>query len=102
MTTTQHTQGPWEAEEHGVIRGRNGMIRPFICQVQDDHNDEETQANAHLIAAAPELLSALSNILEDHKRMFPEAHPNSTIAWEECEEVRAAFAAIAKAEGRAE
>ena len=62
--TTQHTQGPWEAEEHGVIRGRHGMIRPFICQVQDDHNDEETQANARLIASAPDLLSTLNQLVD--------------------------------------
>lgn len=46
-----------------------------------------------------ELINALSSLLEDHKRMFPEAHPYSTIAWEECEEVKSAIAAIAKAEG---
>jgi hypothetical protein len=49
-----------------------------------------------------ELLSALRNLLKDHKRMFPEAHPNSTIKWSECEEVKQAKRAIAKAEGRTE
>ena len=45
-----------------------------------------------------ELINALSSLLQDHKRMFPEAHPYSTIAWEECEEVKVALAALAKAE----
>ena len=97
MTTTQHTQGPWEAEEYGVIRGRNGMIRPFICQVQDDHNDEETQANAHLIAAAPELLDVVKRIYaiwDDPDRSPSELADSVDRDW-----IRAA---IAKAEGRAE
>ena len=50
----------------------------------------------------PELLFALRNLLKDHKRMFPEAHPNSTIKWSECEEVKQAKRAIAKAEGGTE
>lgn len=40
------------------------------------------------------LLSALEDLLEDHKRMFPEAHPNSTIRWDDCVEVRNAKAAL--------
>jgi hypothetical protein len=55
------------------------------------------EADAHLIAAAPDLLRALEGLLEDHKRMFTDAHPNSTIAWEECVEVQQALAAINKA-----
>jgi hypothetical protein len=39
---------------------------------------------------------ALRVLLEDHKRMFAEAHPHSTIAWEECVEVQQALAAINK------
>ena len=41
-------------------------------------------------------VKALQDLLEDHKRMFAEAHPNSTIAWEECVEVQQALAAINK------
>jgi hypothetical protein len=40
-----------------------------------------------------------NRLLEDHKRMFPEVHPHSTIKWDECIEVKAATAAIAKAKG---
>lgn len=45
-------------------------------------------------AAPPTAVEALVALLEDHKRMFAEAHPNSTIDWSECEEVKAAQAAI--------
>lgn len=41
-----------------------------------------------------QLVSALAYLLMDHKRMFPEAHPNSTIRWDECEEVIRAANAI--------
>jgi hypothetical protein len=41
-----------------------------------------------------QLVSALAYLLMDHKQMFPEAHPNSTIRWEECEEVKRAAYAI--------
>jgi hypothetical protein len=53
--------------------------------------------DARLIAAAPDLLEALRYLLADHQRMFTEAHPNSTIAWRDCEEVKEAKAAIQKA-----
>ena len=43
-----------------------------------------------------EFLEAMKYLLEDHKRMFPEAHPHSTIQWEDCEEVKKAKAAIKK------
>lgn len=106
MTTTQHTQGPWDYDcygEHFSFFGNDGREDySFRIEYNEEMPEAEQLENSHLIAAAPELLSALSNLIEDHKRMFPEAHPNSTIAWEECEEVMAAFAAIAKAEGRAE
>ncbi len=66
-----------------------------ICGLPKRENNDA----AHLIAAAPELLLALESLLEDHKRMFPEAHPHSTIKWSKCIEVEAATAAIAKAKG---
>jgi hypothetical protein len=59
--------------------------------------EEEWIANTHLIAAAPDLLEALRYLLGDHQRMFSEAHPDSTIAWQDCEEVKEAKAAIKKA-----
>jgi hypothetical protein len=57
-------------------------------------------ADAHLIVAAPDLLRAVEDLLEDHKRIFAEAHPHSTIEWEECVEVQQALAAINKATKR--
>jgi hypothetical protein len=72
---TQHTPGPWigagpsfgdplpryttsimtewEHEDGGYIE---------ICELPFHHHDDENEANARLIAAAPDLLEALSKI----------------------------------------
>jgi hypothetical protein len=62
-----------------------------------DRRDEIQESARRLISAAPDLLEALRYLLGDHQRMFSEAHPDSTIAWWDCEEVKAAKAAIKKA-----
>ena len=78
---TEHTPGPWTIDSEGNLCGMCGLIRPFIGVISDDHNDEQTQANRRLIAAAPELLSALKCALADlegslqaHEQMDRLAH----------------------------
>jgi hypothetical protein len=73
--TTQHTPGPWigagpsfgdplprytttimtewEHQDDGYIQ---------ICELPFHHHDDENEANARLIAAAPDLLEALQQI----------------------------------------
>ena len=76
MTSTKHTPGSW-------------VINPFVAQV-DAFNDEgpapvckmlwptdlrseaETEANARLIAAAPEMLAALEYIAWGREKPTPE------------------------------
>lgn len=88
----RHSPGPWVVDKTmATATVRSANLRPVARCYQGD-------MDASLIAAAPELLAALLALLEDHHRMFPEAHPNSTIKWSGCEEVKAACAAIAKAE----
>lgn len=69
---TKHTPGPWTFEE---LRGDDGL-----GYIASDHADvpcghiihagvsdlpaEENRANAHLIAAAPDLLTALKEVSE--------------------------------------
>jgi hypothetical protein len=60
---TQHTQGPWIITNGRCIYGNGDFIKPFVASVEDDHNDAETEANARLIAAAPDLLAALQAIV---------------------------------------
>ena len=65
---TRHTPGPWVAALEGNVRpliiqdltGRPIPIASIIHQGGGDFDPSETtQVNAHLIAAAPELLAAL-------------------------------------------
>jgi L-alanine-DL-glutamate epimerase-like enolase superfamily enzyme len=101
---TQHTPGPWigagpsfgdqfprytteittEDERYG-----DGHIQ--ICELPFHHHDEENEANARLIAAAPELLEALNTWLKQY----------SAEEYEDCPEVVQTRAAIAKATGAA-
>lgn len=82
---TGPTQGPWAYQEQSdaythIVRGPNNR---FICQL-DQTTSAETEANARLIAAAPDLLEAL-------KRLNQYGHTQAT--WD------FAMRAIAKANG---
>ena len=95
---TQHTPGPWLAtqtyffgHDSWQITGENGDTNPFLCRVTDSTPDYE--ANARLIAAAPELLAELSNLLariEASPTLLPHISADAR---------NAARAAIAKATG---
>jgi hypothetical protein len=73
----EHTPGPWqyratvhwEQSDHGGYRWKVLMSpgsRAFqIAMVQVDDDDDEQEANARLIAAAPDLLEALELLLGD-------------------------------------
>lgn len=100
MTNVQHTPGPWQVLEHRQIIQIGTNV--FVGSTNDDYPMGE--ANARLIAAAPDLLAALKAI---------EAHlsTNSRSAGKSLEAGRAwategqhireqSRAAITKAEGR--
>lgn len=64
---TKHTPGPWFVTGTGLSRYVEGRVRPGVLQevawcgateVQD-----QMEANARLIAAAPELLEALKAVI---------------------------------------
>lgn len=103
MTRTPHTQGPWEAFEilDGIaIRDcRNATIACCDYSTEGDEpelSEAETEANARLIKAAPELLVALRQCdmaladLETARRKGYIAHA-----------IRMTRAALGKAEGGA-
>lgn len=56
MTKTKHTPAPWTHEGRGAVYAPDG--RP-IAHVWQNQGDDDREANARLIAAAPELLEAL-------------------------------------------
>lgn len=98
MKPATHTAGPWsvdyEGPAHLSIEDRAGRVLAF-CNLQSEDGDED-EANARLIAAAPDLLAALREVemLSEH----PDAsRGNSKVHFV----LHRARAAIAKTEGRA-
>jgi len=75
-TNTKHTPGQWHigsGNGEGSIFADNGRTRLEIggttlypiCQVNRKWEDEEDEANARLIAAAPELLQAIKDLFRE-------------------------------------
>lgn len=54
-----HTPGPWKVEKGGFVGGPVGY--GFVCQFWNKHEEDfkNSEANAELVAAAPELLEVL-------------------------------------------
>lgn len=65
----KHTPGPWSINPKGgtpmvgIDLQDGGELLPIV-EVVYGYNNAEAKANAHLIAAAPELLEALKNLLD--------------------------------------
>jgi len=99
MSETKFTPGPWIAApmegEPGhcfaaqVVR-TDGAGR-WIVDINSDDGEEMATANAHLIAAAPELYEAL----EPFEHLRPDSHCDSILAL-----LPAVRAALAKARGK--
>jgi len=97
---TKHTPAPWEVFEHswsnsGIYGGDKNSKNICNLSIYDEATEEtqneltkEMDANAKLIAAAPELLESLELLLETCE--YSDANH---------EEYNAAVAAIAKAKG---
>lgn len=74
----KHTPGPWEIDGHNltaVIHNEGSVTWPqwkHVCNCDYGYADpekhfEENKANAHLIAAAPEMLEALESVMRLQK-----------------------------------
>jgi hypothetical protein len=118
MTETKHTPGPWEIfspdagpDYHPGIEALEGSFSIVVYGDEDDvtgvqgRTRPEALANAHLIAAAPDLLEALEGALPSLERLAteemrgnraPTGQPPRTAALERYE---IALAAISKARG---
>jgi hypothetical protein len=110
MTTSEHTPGPWAIDDYGAIRadmpnddGCVEVAHRIYSPLGLDYGNVRTrpmtlieaQANARLIAAAPDLLEAIEGMIE----WFVEADEYAD--YEELETVKVARKAIAKAKGAA-
>lgn len=67
MKTGQHTPGTWHAHEGQIYPEETGHTLALIPYYS---GTEEQEANARLIAAAPELLAALQNLLSSYRADF--------------------------------
>lgn len=100
MTNAKHTPGPWIARKFRGYRittdaYRGSFVDPYVCTV--DGIDGRNEANARLIAAAPELLEVCKRLLAcrapNGDGSYTKAAPNDS-------DFLLAEKAIAKAEGR--
>lgn len=106
---TKHTPGPWHCDDVHPDSGSImiGSAKDWVCVMchkpddyaaergDDEENERQTLSNARLIAAAPELLEALSKLVlhVGHYSSMPHAHHDAA------RDMANARAAIAKAEG---
>lgn len=98
-----YTKGPWRVSSSTIVFSDNGYLQ-VICntlpllyaEIQEkDIAMEEASANAHLIAAAPNLLEALRNIVSMSRAAnWDKATTGRQLLLDDAEK------AIAKAEGR--
>ena len=107
MTNAKHTQGPWVAVNNGNYWEITPSIRadndPFtigdVCASEPSNPRGGLQeANARLIAAAPDLLEALKALLSDDMNGMNE---RDIAAIERDRIYGRCLSALAKAEGRA-
>ena len=126
MAAAQHTPGPWtvglEDSTMGVLFIQIETDERAICEVSATHDDtdnefdilDEDRANAHLIAAAPDLLVQLKGALAvanhviastgidaEHTALQMVANGEQLAVVLLSTLIRNAEAAVAKAEGRA-
>lgn len=99
MTNDKHTGGRWFVCLAGYRRevrsdvGLGGIGLHIATVIRDEKGPTEMDADAHLMAAAPDMLDALRKCLEEVEAVERrDQHP--TLAGD------LAHAAIAKAEGR--
>jgi hypothetical protein len=76
MNNTLHTPAPWQVSPYGNITSKSLVIAK-VEQMPGNYESEK-QANARLIASAPDLLSALDLLLNkinahglENKHMIP-------------------------------
>lgn len=102
MKTQKHTDGPWIAYLYGkdsygrtiaTVAANDGSNR--ICELSPfDLPEDSIEANAKLIAAAPDLLSVALALVE-----FADGNNRINLTGKLAEAVGLARAALAKAEG---
>ena len=60
-----HTPGPWTRPIKTSIAGKGGYVRICDMHYNGPKHDDEAEANARLIAAAPSLYGALARMVRE-------------------------------------
>lgn len=97
---SKHTEGKWKAAKHLIGDGWRVFVQheadadmhDAIADLETWQTDGTTEANAHLIAAAPEMLAALEGVIH-HNDALKEKYKLSPSL------IRQVEAAISKAKG---
>jgi hypothetical protein len=108
MTTQAHTSGPWDIVQDAPLNPRArfnigsrgpGGTTTYVCTIKTEKHlalDGNEEANAHLIAAAPEMLEALRAMVARGPFMDQRATAEGLA---NCEALAKARHAIRQAEG---
>lgn len=103
MSETKWTPGPWQAKRSGCISNRDGgeliATTGYRVAVVGGVAGEEDDANARLIAAAPEMYEAQAPLLERAERLIAQGDETVYIRVAR-EEIAALRAAKDKADGK--
>jgi hypothetical protein len=99
----KHTPGPWSIRQFDRYDKRIIIPEPGAMVDNDDVDWDEAAANAHLIAAAPDLLGALKGLVEINERHNESVSRviGAPLGWKDSY-LDVSRTAIDKAEGRAE
>lgn len=94
MNTAAHTPGPWVIQDRHFVVAGAWPLGATICEVENNPADKISQANARLIAAAPDMLAVLKELWAQPRVVSQGERPSED--W-----LMRAHAAIAKAEAEA-
>ena len=81
---SKHTAGPWWIEKTdavdlpnhvGISSDKHGLLAQVVWCMEEDERTPVCEANANLIAAAPELLEALEKIIDSGEIPYCESDP---------------------------
>jgi hypothetical protein len=90
-TKTPHTPGPWESD-HNFIDAKKRTIASIRPKGFGNDMTAEDNANAALIAAAPELLAALERFVDNFSRFESPEKLKEKPGYEMYTQARAAIA----------
>jgi hypothetical protein len=95
---TGYTKGPWLLDGRTIYALNDEGVNRFYASVQDAHAPAyELNANARLIASAPDLLEALEDMLSGWKYIRSSHGDLYGVGWDRAQDK--AIAAIARAKG---